>query len=387
MSNTPKLEEHSEDQEDCSDRASQREMRLAAPNVAIVIPTFNEAKNVSELVTRLSKALSFVAYEIIFVDDHSPDGTADVVREYARQDPRIRIIERVGRRGLSTAVIEGLLSTAAPFAIVIDGDLQHDESVLPIMLKALADGADVVVGSRYLAGGGTSDWSSSRKKVSFFATRMSLLIPAARISDPMSGFFGVKTSFFRQRADQLIGSGYKVLLDLLSTRGGAPNIQEVPYVFRSRAQGESKLDARVALEFVELLLARTIGKFIPIRFVMFLLVGLVGTVVHFSVLSALLVWQAFSVAQVVATLTAMTGNFFMNNAFTYRDKRLKGWQLLPGWLSFCAASSVGLIANIGVAVYLYSSTATTWYLAALAGILMSATWNYVSTSLFTWKSR
>lgn len=359
----------------------------AAPELAIIIPTFNEAANVAELVRRLSSALGGLPHEIIFVDDHSPDGTADMVRTQARRDPRIRIIERIGRRGLSTAVIEGLLSTAAPLAIVIDGDLQHDESAIPALIRALSEGADVVVASRYIAGGGTSDWSDRRKQVSFFATRLSQLIPAARISDPMSGFFGVRTAFFRSRADQLIGSGYKVLLDLLSTRGPAPRITEVPYVFRSRLQGESKLDARVALEFIELILARTVGAFVPVRFVMFVLVGAVGIVVHFTALTILFNWQPFAIAQFAATLIAMTGNFFMNNAFTYRDKRLKGWKLLPGWLSFCAASSVGLIANTGVAVYLYSSTATTWYLAALAGIVMSTTWNYVSTSLFTWKSR
>ena len=357
-----------------------------APDVAIIVPTFNEAKNIKELASKLSSTLSGMSYEIIFVDDNSPDGTADIVRKLSRQEPRVRIIERIGRRGLSTAVIEGLLSTSAPFGVVIDGDLQHDESIIPALVKSLSAGADVAVGSRYQEGGGTSDWSRRRKQVSFLATRMSLLIPAARISDPMSGFFAVRTDVFRQRAGQLVGAGYKILLDLLATSGPPLKVQEVSYVFRSREQGESKLDARVALEFGELLLAKTVGRYIPVRFVMFLMVGAVGVGVHFLVLTILFLWQPFATAQTAATLTAMTGNFLMNNAFTYRDKRLRGWNLVTGWLSFCAASSVGIIANAGVAVYLYSSTATSWYLAALAGILLSATWNYVSTSLFTWRS-
>lgn len=364
----------------------QNETCPVAPDVAIIVPTFNEAQNIEELASRLSATLSGVAHEIIFVDDHSADGTADIVRKLSRQDPRIRVIERIGRRGLSTAVIEGVLSTSAPFGVVIDGDLQHDESIIPSLLKSLSAGADVAVGSRYLEGGGTSDWSPRRKQVSFLATRMSLLIPAARISDPMSGFFAVRTDVFRQRADQLVGAGYKILLDLLATNGPSLKVQEVSYLFRSREQGESKLDARVALDFGELLLAKTIGRYIPVRFIMFLMVGAVGVGVHFLVLTILFLWQPFATAQTAATLTAMTGNFLMNNAFTYRDKRLRGWRLLTGWLSFCAASSVGIIANTGVAVYLYSFTATSWYLAALAGILLSATWNYVSTSLFTWRA-
>jgi dolichol-phosphate mannosyltransferase len=362
------------------------EIGPAAPEVAIIIPTFNEARNVAELASRLSAILSGVIHEIIFVDDHSADGTADIVRQLSRQDPRIRIIERIGRRGLSTAVIEGLLSTSAPFGVVIDGDLQHDERAIPSLINALANGADLAVGSRYLEGGGTRDWSLRRKQASSLATRMSLLLPAARISDPMSGFFAVRTDAFRQRADQLVGVGYKILLDLLVTGGPPLKTKEVAYIFRSREQGESKLDTRVALEFAELLLAKTVGRVIPLRFIMFLMVGAVGVGVHFLVLVILFPWQPFSIAQFGATMVAMTTNFFMNNAFTYRDKRLRGWRLLTGWFSFCAASSVGLIANTGVAVYLYSSTATTWYLAALAGILLSATWNYVSTALFTWRS-
>lgn len=357
-----------------------------APEVAIVIPTFEERANVAEIAARLERVLGSERYELIFVDDHSPDGTADAVRTLARQDSRIRVIERIGRRGLSSAVIEGVMATAAPFAVVIDGDLQHDETAIPALLAALRGGADVAVGSRYLAGGGTGDWSERRRQVSFLATRMSQLVPAVRISDPMSGFFAMRTAVFRSRADQLVGAGYKILLDLLATRGAALEIREVAYVFRPRERGESKLDSRVAMDFAKLLLAKTAGRVLPVRFVMFLAVGAVGVGVHFLVLALLFSWEPFGISQLGATFVAMTGNFLLNNWFTYSDRRLTGSRLLSGWLSFCAASSVGLIANTGVAVYLFSHLNAPWYLAALAGILVGATWNYVSTALFTWKA-
>lgn len=358
---------------------------LAGPELAVIVPTYEESSNVMPLVERLGRVLAHWNYEIIFVDDHSPDGTAEVVRELSRQDPRIRIIERIGRRGLSTAVIEGLLATAAPYGVVIDGDLQHDEAVIPKLVDALHNGADLAIGSRYLNGGSTGTWSSRRKQVSMFATRMCALLPSARISDPMSGFFAIRTEFFRGRADQLVGAGYKILLDILATRGPPISIQEVAYAFRPRESGESKLDSRVALDFVKLLLAKTVGRLLPLRFVMFLMVGCIGVGVHFLALAILFTWEPFGVAQFGATLVAMTGNFLLNNWFTYSDKRLRGAQLLTGWLSFCAASSVGLIANTGVAVYLYDTVMLSWYVAALAGILVGAVWNYVSTSLFTWK--
>lgn len=356
------------------------------PDVAIVIPTYNENDNVTVLASQIARVMGAAKYEIIFVDDHSPDGTAETVRKLAQQDARINVIERFGERGLSTAVIEGLMSTNAPFGVVIDGDLQHDVSVIPFLIEALQGGADLAIGSRHIAGGGTGEWSRFRKQASFLATRLSFLAPAARVSDPMSGFFAIRTEVFRARADQLIGTGYKILLDILTTRGAPLRTEEVAYVFRPRQKGESKLEALVALEFVRLLLARTVGQFLPVRFVMFLLVGALGIGVHFLALAVLFSWLPFSHSQTGATLVAMTGNFLLNNWFTYSDIRLKGWRILGGWLSFCAASSAGLIANIAMSAYLYSYVQASWYAAAFSGILVGAAWNYVTTARFTWKS-
>lgn len=357
-----------------------------SPDVAIIVPTFNEVDNVEELLRRLVNVLAGEAFEVIFVDDNSADGTADALRQLAKNDPRVRCIERVGRRGLSTAVIEGIMSTVAAVAVVMDADLQHDESIIPEMLADLRGHADVVVGTRYSEGGGIGDWSDERARKSRLATRLSRILKVDNVSDPMSGFFAVKTEVFRQRVAGLDGSGYKILLDFLSTPGQPLAIAERPYHFRARQHGESKLDSKVMLEFLELLLAKSVGRFVPTKFVMFSLVGALGVFVHFAVLSLALGYTTFGLAQSIATFVAMTANFFVNNWFTYFDARLKGWQLLPGWLSFCFASAVGAIANVGVSLYLFSEIGLAWYVAALAGIIIGAVWNYAITALYTWKA-
>jgi len=359
------------------------------PELAVIVPTFNEVENVAELVLRVSAALGDIRFEIIFVDDNSPDGTADTVRALSLTDPRVRCLQRIGRRGLSTAVIEGMLATSAPVVAVIDGDLQHDETVLPKMFTTLQEqGADIVVGSRYVAGGGTGDWSEDRIQKSRTATRLAKFMTKVDLGDPMSGFFLLRTQVLRDRATGLSGVGYKVLLDILATSGEPLKVVEVPYEFRARQRGESKLDTKVALEYLELLLAKSIGRYVPVKFVMFSMVGGLGVIVHMLVLTLLFksLGMAFSTAQVLATLIAMTANFFVNNVFTYFDRRLRGWKLLPGWLSFCAASSVGALANVGIAVFLFQSYATVWYVSAFAGIIVGSAWNYAVTALYTWKS-
>lgn len=357
-------------------------------DLAVIVPTFNEVENAPKIAEALRETLSHLKYEIIFVDDNSPDGTSDVVRSLATEHPHIRCIQRVGRRGLSSAVIEGFLATSAPIAAVIDGDLQHDETLLPKMLETLiSEDVDIVVGSRYVEGGGFGDWSARRRKMSEFATAMSKRLTGVVLSDPMSGFFMLRTDSFRTRVGDLTGVGYKILLDILSARGAQLTIREVPYEFRTRQAGESKLDNRVILEFIELLIARTIGRWIPTKFIMFSMVGAFGVLVHMAVLAVLFTGgvATFVVAQGVATLVAMTVNFFVNNVFTYFDRQLRGRQLLPGWLSFCAASSVGALVNVGLADFLFKAAAMPWFVAALAGIIAGATLNYAVTALYTWK--
>ena len=363
---------------------------LPALRLSIVAPTFNEAANVALLRDRIAAALGDVAWELIFVDDDSPDGTAAIAHRLAQSDRRVRCLLRVGRRGLVSAACEGILSSSAPLVAVIDADLQHDESLLAAMMTALEDDAlDVVVGSRYVAGGGVGDWAPARVATSRIATRLARLVLRADLADPMSGFFMIR----REAALRCIragtsGVGFKILFDLFASSPLPLRHRELPYRFRQRAHGESKLGTTVAWEFFVMLLDRLLGGLLPIRFIAFSLVGAIGLGVHLAVLALLFkgVGLPFLNAQIAATLTAMTGNFLLNNVLTYRDMRLRGWHLVTGWASFALACSVGSLANIGIANWLFERQGL-WAVSAVAGVLVGAVWNYAVTSLYTWRAR
>ncbi len=357
-------------------------------DLAVVVPVFNERDNVPRLVAALDRALAGRAWEAIFVDDDSPDGTADAVRAIARLDPRIRVVQRIGRRGLSTACIEGMCATAAPLVAVIDGDLQHDETLLPVMLDALTADPhlDLAIGSRFVTGGGTGMWDEDRVAKSALATRLSRRVLKAELSDPMSGFFMIRSAAVRAIVPRLSGIGFKILLDIMTAAPQPLRFVELPYVFRTRAVGESKLDHVVALEYLIALYDRMFGRVVPVRFVMFSAIGTMGAIVHLAALAlSLEVGIGFIAATIAATVVAMTFNFFLNNLLTYRDRRLRGTRaLVDGWLSFCAVCSVGAVANVGVAAFLYDVRGGAWALPALAGIAVGAVWNFALSSRFTW---
>jgi len=364
-------------------------MNEAPLDLAVVIPTFNEVRNVPLIIAKLDQALAGRAWEAVFVDDDSPDGTADAAREIGRQDRRVRVIQRIGRRGLSSATIEGMCATAAPIVAVIDGDLQHDETILPKMLDALHNDAtlDLVIGSRFVDGGGTGDWDHDRVAKSALATRLSRRILKADLNDPMSGFFMIRTEIVRNLAPHLAAIGFKILLDIMTGSPKPLHFLEMAYTFRLRTEGESKLDHVVALEYLIAIYDRLFGSFVPVRFVMFSAIGAIGAGVHFGVLAILFkaIGIGFTVSTIAATVAAMTFNFFLNNALTYRDTRLRGArQLLDGWVSFCIVCSPSALANIGVAAFLYNSRADPWEVSALAGVVLGAVWNYALSSRFTW---
>ncbi|WP_093399110.1 glycosyltransferase family 2 protein [Sphingomonas sp. OK281] len=356
--------------------------------LAVVIPTFNEKANVATLIAKLDQALVGLNWEAIFVDDDSPDGTADAAREIARLDKRVRVIQRIGRRGLSSACIEGMCATAAPVVAVIDGDLQHDETLLPAMLDLLKDGdTDVAIGSRFVSGGCTGEWDSDRVAKSALATKLSRRVLKCDLNDPMSGFFMIRTDIVRRLAPSLSAIGFKILLDLLTASPTPLRFVEVPYTFRCRTEGESKLDHVVAMEYLIAIYDRMFGRVVPVRFAMFSAIGVFGVGIHMAVLTALFVGFGthFLVGEIAATLAALTFNFFLNNALTYRDRRLKGWrQLLDGWVSFAVICSVGAVANVGIAAFLYEMRDGAWAASALIGVLVGAVWNYALSSKFTW---
>jgi len=378
--------------------------------LSIIVPTFNECQNVPIMVEKLQTALSGLDWEVIFVDDDSPDGTSNAVRAIAIDNPRVRCIQRIGRRGLSSAVIEGALSSSAPVFAVIDGDLQHDEKILPSMYSKIKEEeqVDIVIGSRFVNGGGLGDWDKERVAMSAFATKVSRLITPASLSDPMSGFFMVTREAFDGAVRDLSGAGFKILLDIFASSRKPLEFSELPYVFSLRQHGESKLDTMVLWEYLMLILDKTIGKIIPVRFALFAFVGSTGVIIHYITLFLTMNLaipffnitainidypfinipdkNIFMYSQLVATIFAMTSNYFMNNLFTYRDMRLKGIKLLWGLFSFYAVCSLGAIANVGVASYVFDQNYT-WQLAAFAGIILGTVWNYVATSIFTWRNK
>jgi len=358
----------------------------AAPELAIVIPVLNEADNVAPLVERLTRALAGIRWEAIFVDDDSPDGTADVVRALARLQSNIRCVQRLGRRGLASACIDGILSSAAPYIAVMDGDLQHDEMLLPQMLaKIRAERLDVVVASRYTDAGSVGDWQRSRVVISDVAGRLSRLVVKADLTDPMSGFFMVERNAFAAAMRSLTGQGFKILLDLFASSPRPLAFAEVPLSFRQRLHGESKLDTLVAWEYLMLVLQKLVGPAVPVRFLLFSLIGALGVGTHLLTLwfGTHMLAIAFPLAQAIATVVAMTGNFLLNNLFTYRDRRLRGRRLVTGLISFYAVCGAGGAANVGVASYVAGGHHS-WWLAGLAGAAVSVVWNYAMSSIFTW---
>ena len=354
--------------------------------LSVVAPTFNEGGNVARLIDKLDAALAGVGWEVIFVDDDSPDGTAGLVKEIAARDPRVRCLRRVGRRGLAGAVIEGALASAAPLVAVIDADMQHDETLLPRMLEVMRTGdIDLVVGSRFLdAAGLDNGLSPIRKAGSKAAALLGRKALKAYVSDPVSGFFMIRREAFDRVAPRLQSQGFKILFDIIASQDEPLRIRELGYAFQAREAGESKLDERVALEYLGLVLAKLSGDLISPRMVFFGLVGFSGVLVQLGVLWAVrFAGLAFGFEQGIAAFAAMTSNFLVNNAVTYRDRRLSGWRLANGYLRFCLLCAVGFAANVAVAAELHAH-GLVWWAASLAGAGCGAAWNYVSTYLGVW---
>jgi dolichol-phosphate mannosyltransferase len=355
--------------------------------LAVVVPTYNERDNVRPLLDKLEQALAGVSYEVIFVDDDSPDGTADAVRAIGASNPRVRVLQRVNRRGLASASIEGMMATAAPWIAVMDADLQHDERILPKMLEKLkAESLDIVVATRHAEGGGMGEFARRRVLLSNLGDRLSRFISHARLSDPMSGFFVVRRSYLEEVVRSASGIGFKILLDLVASSTRPVRIGEVAYTFRQRIHGASKLDILVGLEYLQLLLDKTVGDFLPARFLIFGMVGALGVVMAMAVLFVLVrgCHMEFFKAQAIATWAAMTANFFLNNSTTYRDRRLQGRKLWVGLVTFYVACSLGAVINIRIADGI-RGLGVRWYLAGACGLLIGAVWNYGVTSFTTWR--
>ncbi|WP_193176719.1 glycosyltransferase [Oricola nitratireducens] len=361
---------------------------MNAPELSIILPAYNEAKNIPLIVDKIADAMGDIPYEIIVVDDDSPDGTARVTRSIAREKPYVRCVHRINRRGLSGACIEGMMAANAPVVAVMDADMQHDETRLPVMLTEIRKGADLVIGSRYVDGGNASTGfqKKTRAKGSELATALANRITGAYTTDPMSGFFMMTRDLADRSARAISRDGFKILFDIVSRFGSELNIREVPFQFRERKEGESKLGFLVTIQFLGLLASRYTGGWIPVPFLLYGLVGFSGLFVHMATLLFLngVVGVGFTAAQVAATFAAMTSNFAFNNEVTYAHRKLKGWKFVTGLLTFYAICGIGALANVSIAIRLFEWNWST-SVAGFAGALMSAVFNYAVTKLVTWR--
>jgi dolichol-phosphate mannosyltransferase len=357
-------------------------------SLTVVVPCFNERANIAPMVASLDVALAGIDWEVVFVDDDSPDGTSQAARDLARGNPRIRCIRRIGRRGLSSAVIEGALSSSADYVAVIDGDLQHDETRIPAMLASVQSGADLAIGSRHVEGGDSSGLSSPlRVRISEAGIRVAQMVTGARVNDPMSGFFLLRRALFESLAARLTGQGFKILLDLILASPQKLSITEIPYKFRPRTAGESKLDALVLVQFAGLLLDKALRGTVPLRFISFALVGAFGVLINLLVLQiSRMAGLDFETGQIIGTIVAMVANFQLNNQLTYRAQRLKGPRAWRGLLLFLAVCGLGAIANVGIANALYAENAS-GLLAGAAGAAVGVVWNYAVSATLVWRVR
>lgn len=367
---------------------------IAQVQISVVVPTFNERGNVATLLGRVAAVLDGLSWELIFVDDNSPDGTADVVRLLARRDRRVRLIARHDRRGLSSAVIEGALAASAEIVAVMDGDLQHDEAVLPRLYERVASGqADIAAASRFLAGERVDGLSSdARRKMSDTGIRLANAAFGLDLTDPLTGFFAIRRSVLVAALPRLSAQGFKILLDLVTAVPPGTRMVELPFRFRSREHGESKLDNKVMYDFFLFVLEKKVGQPLrmPARFLSFAIINSLGLGLHLLVLELGLVagGLTFAGAQLFATLLALAFNYTVNNFVTYNDRKLKGAEFYRGFVIFALLCSVGVVANVGIAALLHSNYTTMAYeVPAVAGALITMVWNYAATKLFVWGRR
>lgn len=357
--------------------------------LSVILPTYNERLNLEPMIAKLEKALVGISYEVIIVDDNSPDLTWQLGLELAETRPHLRVIRRLHDHGLSPAVMDGYAASLGKYLAVMDADMQHDETALPLFIKAFDEGADLVVGSRKVAGGKVEDWSIIRKFVSFCAGAMAKAVLRNSVSDPMSGFFAIRRRVYDNLANDINPRGFKILLEFVARSKGL-KISEVGYTFRGRQHGESKLSTNVMLDYLSALYDLSFGKYISRRFMKYALVGLSGVAVNQS-----LVWISKNIldldnqrALIVGIEVSIISNFFLNNFWTFRRDKLRGFKAVAkGLLTFNAICLGGAIINYAIALFIADYFQRSIYFSNLLGIAMATTWNYFVNSSITWTSR
>ncbi|CAK6691845.1 glycosyltransferase family 2 protein [Synechococcus sp. CBW1107] len=368
---------------------------MAAPapvRVSIVLPTYNERGNIEPLLAQLLSLRRQFDLEILVVDDDSADGTAELVRQLAHGEPAIRLIRRVGRAGLASAIKEGLLDATGDLAVVMDSDGQHEPgSVLRALETLQAGELDLVIGSRFHPGAEIRGLSGRRETGSTWANsvaRFSLARAYGPLSDFMSGFFALRLDRVLPLIRAVDVNGFKFLYELLAVSGGRLRAAEIPLTFQPRSYGSSKLDLAVFWDFLISILHSLSFRLLPRRAISFGLVGISGVAVQLLMTALLMAGDRLSFKQAlpVAVVAAASSNYLINNALTFRFQRLRGLGLLRGLLKFLLVASLPVLANVGLASAFYSFVSPDTFWAQLAGIVVVFVWNYAASSRFVWNT-
>ena len=360
--------------------------------ISIIIPTFNEVKNIKDLIVHLMLLLINFDYEIIVVDDDSPDGTAEEINQLMKTNKKIHLINRIGRSGLSSAIKEGLIFAKGEYSVVLDGDGQHDPNcVLEMIGEIKKSKFDIIVGSRFLKKSkltGLSEERSLSSKLANKIARISLPKKYSNLTDYLSGCFCLKNKKTNNLVRRIEINGFKFLYELLAISKGNLLIKEIPLFFKERNYGQSKLDLAVVWDFLISILHNFGFRILPRRAISFGLVGISGVFVQLLITLILtkIILLDFKSALPFSVVCAASSNFLINNMLTFRTNRLRNFALIRGLLKFLLVASLPVIANVGIAsaVYLYISTDT--LIAQLAGIAIVYAWNYLASSLFVWNN-
>lgn len=361
-------------------------MPFEVVELSIIIPTLNEEANIRPLYEELAAILGSISWQMIVVDDDSSDATRQEVKALGDEYSNVAIIHRIGRRGLSSACLEGMAAADSDHILVMDADMQHDSSVIPDMLALMqAEACDLVIASRFKEASRIKGLSPLRRMGSKWVNRGMKAFTGSDVTDPLSGFFMLTRELYDKIKYKVSGVGFKILIDIIMSAPGRLNIRELAFTFRERNSGESKLDISIVSEFLGLVIEKLSKGRFPIRFLSFLCVGCVGAVGHFTMMLVMykLFDTSFLLAQLVATYFAIIVNFFLNNAFTYRSQRLRGLTIIRGLLLFALVCSAGAINNLIVADALYSR-GIHWLLASLSGAIYGSVWNYFMSSILVW---
>lgn len=357
---------------------------MTAPHVSIVVPTYNEAANIPMIYDGLAQALDGRAWELVVVDDDSPDGTADAARELGRRHDNVRCIQRVQERGLASAVRWGVQAAHGEVIVVMDGDLQHQPALIPRMLDALQAGHDIVSGSRFLEGGAEKGLSRRRRRLSDWGNRLTNCFLGTVLSDPLTGFFATSRRRFLASIPLMQADGFKVFFDLVYCNRRV-SIRELPFEFQSRRHGKSKLELYVLWLLACDIVSKLSRGMLPPRLISFVGVGLIGSIFHFAVLYASMdLGAVFWLAQTIATIVAMVFNFTINNVLTYSDDRLRGASFYKGLLLYSLIASVGIVANVSTAQIAYMRLHGHTFIAATTGLVIDVIWRFVVSNRVIW---